>query len=101
MLALTLYEAHVHQACGYHASAIDNPDDHPLVPDRFECPFCAAHERQARIWELEDRQLQKRIGKPEPGRPYPTDGVSRFLRPATPDEIAQHQVETREGGDRG
>lgn len=98
MSALAAYERHVHSACGYHASQIDDPDAHPMTPDSLTCPFCAANARQSRLWEAEDRQLEKRFGKPEPGRPYPTDGVTRFLRPATPEEIEKARTR-REGGE--
>lgn len=86
----------MHAVCGYHYSWIEHPDEHPLVPDTFTCPFCAATARQNRVWEEEDRLLEKRIGKPQRDRPYPTDGLTRFLRPATAEEIAKAQARREE-----
>lgn len=88
----------MHQACGYHASMIDNFGEHPLIPDQFKCPFCSREDRQRRVWEAEDERLEKRIGKPSPEQEHPLDGVVRFLRPATADEIEQAR-QRREGGE--
>lgn len=91
----------MHSACGFHASQIDHPDDHPMVPDAFTCPFCAAIARQARVWAEEDKHLPTRPSGPRAGDKHPADGVSRFLRPATAEEIARHQAHSREGGAHG
>jgi hypothetical protein len=74
--ALTEYEAQ-RPLCGHAEGEQD------WVPDQRVCPTCRDLAFQSRVWERDEKHLPK----PAPGEPHPLDGVTKFLRPPTPDEV--------------
>lgn len=82
--ALTEYEANL-PACGHQPVEVD------WAPTRDVCPTCRDLDYQARVWAAEDKHLPA----PRAGEPHPLDGVRRFLRPATPEEIRRARSDVR------
>jgi hypothetical protein len=89
MLALAQYESDVHR-CGLHKSVLDDPENNVMVPAENTCKVCAALDVLDRVKSAEDQEFEKKLGKdPDPKTPRPKDGRSLFLRPATPEELAE------------
>lgn len=90
MLALAAHDGDCCKGCGTHKSVLADPENNVLVPDQKVCPVCAGLDQRERVVRAADRAFEKGLGKdPDPKAPRPDDGRSLFMRPATPEELAE------------
>lgn len=87
MLALSEYEAGIHETCGLHDS-IAKTDPHVALEDDV-CPLCADIEAKLRVRAHEEHEAEGE----DPAARRPSDGRRSTLRLLSPVEVAQRAVD--------